>query len=110
MGLFERFRRGGRSKHVVGRIIDDPQIIGQNGARYMVFHLAETPDVEFRLIMLPTTMKRRKGDRVELTWVQDKNGVGVVEVLSGAPDRESVRRRNEEYLGSIRGGEPTERH
>lgn len=110
MGLFDMFRRGERSKHVVGRITDDPQMIGQNGARYMVFHLAETPDLEFRLAMLPTTMRRRKGDRVELTWAPDKNGVAIVEALSAAPDRDSARRRNQEYLDSIQASESTSQH
>lgn len=110
MGLFDMFRRRERSKHVVGRIVDDPQVIGQNGARYMVFHLAETPGVEFRLAMLPTTMKRRKGDRVELTCAPDKDGIAIVEALSAAPDRDSARRRNQEYLSSIKGSESTGQH
>ena len=110
MGLFDRFRRGERSKLSVGRIADDPQIIGQNGAKYMVFRLAEMPGMEFRLVMLPTTMKRRKGDRVELTWALDKDGIAIVEALTAAPDREAARRRNEEYLDSIQGKASTEHH
>ncbi len=102
MGLFDVFRRGGRhSHHVVGRISDDPKILGGNGSKYLVFHISEAPDTEFRLRMLPTTPKRRKGDRVELTWTQSEKGVAVVETLYAAPDHESVRRRNEAYLQGI---------
>jgi len=101
MGLFRMFRRGERSKQMVGRIADDPQIIGHNGAKYMVFRLNEMPEMELRLVMLPTTMKRHKGDRVEITWAPDKDGLAIVEAVSAAPDRDSVRRRNAEYLNSI---------
>jgi len=69
MGLFDVFRRGGRrSSHLLGRIAYEPQVVGNNGVKYMVFHVAEAPGTEFRLTMLPTTPTRRKGDRVELTW------------------------------------------
>ena len=102
MGLFGVFRRGGRrSSHLLARIADEPQIVGNNGVRCMVFHVAEAPGIEFRLAMLPTTPKRRKGDRVELTWSTDKDGIAIVETLYSAPDRESVRRRNEEYLNTV---------
>jgi hypothetical protein len=102
MGLFDAFRRGGRrSRHVIGRISDEPKIAGDNGERYLVFHLEETPDTEFRLRMLPTTPKRRKGDRVEITWTQGENGTATVEMLSAAPDQEFARRRNEAYLQEI---------
>jgi hypothetical protein len=102
MGLFDAIRRRGqRSHHLVGSISDDPTIIGDNGTRYLVFHVAEAPDTEFRLPMLPTTPKRRKGDRVELTWAQRQNGVAIVEALYASSSQESIRRRNEEYLKGI---------
>ena len=106
MGLFDAFRRGGRgSHHVVGRISDDPQVVGDNGTRYLVFHISEAPDTEFRLKMLPTTPKRRRGDRVDLTWTPDANGIALVEALYAAPDPDAIRRRNEANMqGAMREG------
>lgn len=103
MGLKDLFRRGPgrRTMHMVGRIADDPQIITQDGVKYMVFHLAEAAETEFRLKMLPTTPKRRKGERVEITWVSNGSGPAQVEALHAAPDAEALRRRNEEYLHNI---------
>ncbi len=106
MGLFDAFRRGGRrSHHVIGRISDEPKIAGDNGERYLVFHLEEMPDTEFRLRMLPTTPKRRKGDRVEISWAQEGSGTATVEMLTAAPDQEFARRRNEAYLQDIQARE-----
>lgn len=102
MGLFDALRhRGQRSHHLVGSISDEPQIIGENGTRYLVFHVAEAPDKEFRLSILPTTPKRRKGDRVELTWSENRDGIAIVEALYASSSQESIRRRNAEYLKGI---------
>ncbi|HLJ61225.1 MAG TPA: hypothetical protein VKZ50_15975 [bacterium] len=111
MGLFDALRgRGQRSRRLVGRISDEPQLIGQNGVRYLVFHVAEAPHIEFRLTMLPTTQKRRKGDRVELTWSREDGGVAILEGLYAAPDWESVKRRNETYLQDIQAREAKDGH
>jgi hypothetical protein len=70
----------------------------------MKFHLEEVPGKEFRLRMLPTTPKRRRGDRVELTYAEDGAGIAWVEAMTAAPDAEATRRRNQEYLASIEAG------
>jgi hypothetical protein len=102
MGLFDMLRaHGPRSVHLVGRIAEEPQIAPQNGGRYMVFRLEETGPKEFRLKMLPTTPKRRAGDRVDLTYQDGAEGIAWVEALTAAPDAAAVRRRNQEYLASI---------
>ena len=102
MGLFDmlRARSGHRPVQLVGRIADDPQITTHGGATYMVFHLEEASGTEFRLKMLPTTPKRRRGERVDLTY-RDEGGVAWVDALTAAPDAEATRRRNQEYLASI---------
>ncbi|HKX16822.1 MAG TPA: hypothetical protein VJT33_02275 [bacterium] len=107
MGWFDQFRgrAGSRSRQLVARIADDPQMITQNGTTYMVFHLEEAPGKEFRLRMLPTTPKRRHGDRVALTYSEDGGGIAKVEAMTAAPDAEATRRRNAEYLASIEANE-----
>lgn len=104
MGIFDRFHRATRrSVHFIGHIAEDPQIVGQNDRTHavMVFHVAEMPDTQFRLKMLPTTSKRRKGDRVELTWTPTDDGTAMVETMYSAPDPDAIRRRNDEYLRDI---------
>ena len=103
MGLFDRLR--GRSAHrpvhLVGRIADDPQFVSPNGTKHMVFHVAEVPETEFRITMLPTTPKRRKGERVELVYQVREDHIAWVEAMNAAPDAEATRVRNREYLASI---------
>ncbi len=103
MGWFDRLRTraGRRPVQVVARIADDPRITAENGSTYMVFHLEEVPGKEFRLRMLPTTPKRRRGDRVDVTYAEDGAGIASVEAMTAAPDAQAVRRRNQEYLSSI---------
>jgi hypothetical protein len=103
MGLFDilRARSGQRSVRLVGRIAGEPQTMVQTGGSYMVFHLEETGAKEFRLRILPTTPKRRVGDRVDLTYHEGADNIAWVEGLTAAPDAEALRRRNQEYLASI---------
>ncbi|HET7265501.1 MAG TPA: hypothetical protein VFL28_12590 [bacterium] len=103
MGWFDRLRVGAgrRPVQVVARIADDPKITAENGSTFMVFHLEEVPGKEFRLRMLPTTPKRRQGDRVDVTYTEVDAGIARVEGLTAAPDAQAVRRRNQEYLASI---------
>ncbi|HEV2358669.1 MAG TPA: hypothetical protein VGZ23_13840 [bacterium] len=103
MGLFERLRgrSAHRSVHVIGRITDDPQFVSQNGTNQMVFHVTEVPETEFRITMLPTTPKRRKGERVELVYQVREDHIAWVETMNAAPDAEATRVRNQEYLASI---------
>ena len=102
MGLLDmlRARSGHRPVQLVARIADDPQIATHGGATYMVFHLEEASGKEFRLKMLPTTPKRRRGERVDLTY-HDEDGIAWVDAMTAAPDAEATRRRNQEYLASI---------
>ncbi len=104
MGLLDalRGRSGHRSTRLVGRIADDPQIVEHGGVKYMVFHLTEVPGTEFHLKVLPTTPKRRRGDRVELSYQPGTDGSATVEALTAAPDAGAGRRRAEEYLESIK--------
>lgn len=103
MGWFDtlRGRAGRRSMQLVAHIADDPQMITQNGTTYMVFHLEEAPGKEFRLRMLPTTPKRRLGDRVEVTYSDEGGAIARVEAVTAAPDAQATRRRNAAYLASI---------
>lgn len=113
MGLLDALRgRGGhRSARLVGRIADDPQIVEHGGVKYMVFHLAEVPGTEFRLKVLPTTPKRRRGDRVELSYQPGADGSATVEELTAAPpDAGAGRRRAEEYLDSTKADGAHHRH
>jgi len=71
----------------VGRIADTPQIVLENGEKYMVFRLAEVTGTEFRLKMFPTTPERHKGEWVELTYSASKNGTVTVETLHASPKR-----------------------
>jgi hypothetical protein len=96
-----RARSGQRSVRLVGRIAAEPQTMALAGGNYMIFRLEETGAKEFRLRILPTTPKRRGGDRVELTYQEDTDGIAWVEALTAAPDAQAVRRRNQEYLASI---------
>lgn len=103
MGLFDmlRARSGNRPAHLIARIADEPQMTLHGGNTYMTFHLEETSGKEFRLKMLPTTPKRRRGERVDLTYHEDAAGIAWVDALTAAPDAEATRRRNQEYLASI---------
>ena len=103
MGLFDslRARAGRRAAQVVGRIADDPQIVAEGSVRYMSFHLEEVPGREFRIKMLPTTPKRRKGDRLDVSYQDGPGGIALIEMMSAAPDTDATRRRNQEYLASI---------
>ncbi len=103
MGLLDRLRGRSvrRSIHLVVRIADEPQIVPRDGVRYMIFHLVEVPGREFRIKMLPTTPKRRRGERIDLTYQQSDDEVAWVETMSSAPDADSNRMRNQEYLASI---------
>ena len=98
-------RSGRHSVRVVGRIAAEPQVVASTGGSCMVFRLQETGAKEFRLKILPTTPKRRAGDRVDLTYQDGADGVAWVEGLTGAPDPEAIRRRNQEYLASIQASE-----
>jgi hypothetical protein len=97
MGLMDLFRgrSGGRLFSLVGRIAEDPEIVLDGGIKYMHFHLVEAPGTTFRLKLLPTTPKRRKGDRVELTYRLTSDGLAEVETLSGA--KEGRRRRGHSF-------------
>lgn len=103
MGLFDmlRARSGRRPVQIVSRIVDDPQIASLDGGRYMIFHLEDPAGKEFRLKMLPTTLRRRAGERVNLTYHEDAAGIAWVDGLTAAPDPDATRRRNQEYLASI---------
>jgi hypothetical protein len=103
MSLFDmlRVRSGRRTFRLVGRIAAEPQIIAHAGGSYMVFRMEETGPKEFRLKILPTTPKRRAGERVDLTYQDGTDGIAWVEALTAAPDAEAVRRRNRDYLASI---------
>lgn len=103
MGLFEklRARSGHRPVQLVGRIADEPQFATYDGMKYLVFHLEEASGKEFRLKMLPTTPKRRRGERVDLTYHEDTAGIAWVDAMTAAPDADATRRRNQEYLASI---------
>ena len=95
-------RKGrGRPVHLIGHIADVPQFVTEGGATYMVFHLREEEGTELRLKVLPTTPKRRQGDCVEVTFVQEEAGRAVVESLTAVTDPLTTRRRNEEYLKQI---------
>jgi hypothetical protein len=76
---------------VVGCIADTPQIVLENGEKYMVFRLAEVAGTEFRLKMFPMTPERHKGEWVELTHSasknSSKNGTVTVETLHASPKR-----------------------
>jgi len=100
-----RKRGGGRTAQLVGHILDEPQVITVEDTKYMVFHLGEAAGTEFRLKMLPTTSKRHKGDRVEITWTPNGDGPALVESLYSAPDAARIRRRNEEYLANVQSQE-----
>lgn len=104
MGLMDLFRGrpSGRLSHLVGRIADDPQVVVEEGTRYMVFCLVEVPETTFKVKMLPTTPKRRKGDRVELTYRSSSGGIAEVETLYAAPDSGFARRRDGDDAGSAR--------
>ena len=67
----------------------------------MIFHIAEAAGIEFHFKMLPTTPRRRKGDRVELTWTRADDWTANVETMYSTPDPEVIRRRNAEYLHDI---------
>lgn len=103
MGLFDvlRARSRRRSVRLVGRIAAEPHVVAYAGASHLVFRLEETGAKEFRLKILPTTPKRRAGDRVDLTYQDDAAGIAWVEALTAAPDADAVRRRNQAYLASI---------
>jgi hypothetical protein len=92
---------GARTVRLVGRIAGEPQVVAHAGGSYMVFRLEESGAKEFRLKILPTTPKRRAGDRVDFTYHDEADGTGWVEMLTAAPDAQAVRRRNQEYLASI---------
>jgi len=102
MGLSGLFHRGAKHAvvHLVGRITETPTFLDHEGP-YMVFRLDETPDLEFHLKMLPTTLKRHRGDRVEITYARRDDGTAVVETLSAAFDPTAARRRNAEYLQTL---------
>ena len=89
MGVFDLLRRKSspRSTRMVGCIVDPPQIVLENGEKYLVFRLAEVAGTEFRLKMFPMTPQRRKGDWVELTYSASTNGTVTVETLHGVPKR-----------------------
>ncbi len=110
MGFMDLFRKGTgrRAMRLIGRIADEPQIVTVEGSKYMIFHIAEAAGTEFRLKMLPTTPRRRKGDRVEVTWTPNGSGPAVVETLYAAPDTAAARRRNQEYLASIEAQDGTD--
>jgi hypothetical protein len=112
MGFKDLFQKGAgrRTTHVVGHIADDPQVVTLDGTKYMVFHLEEAAGTEFHLKMLPTTPKRRKGDRVEITWASNGDGPALVEALYAAPDSEALRRRNQEYLHNIESQQAENKH
>jgi hypothetical protein len=104
MGVFDglRARAARRPVQLIGRIADDPQFVSEDGGlRYMSFHLEEVPGREFRIKMLPTTPKRRKGDRLDLSYRDGPDGIAWVDMMTGAPDAEASRRRNQEYLANV---------
>ena len=108
MGVLDilRARAARRPIHMIARIVDEPQFRSHSGAPYMIFHLEEVPGREFHLKMLPTTPKRRRGERVELSYQEAADGIAWVESLSAAPDAEATRRRNQEYLANIEASKP----
>ena len=113
MSVFNLFHRPGlQSVHLIGHIADDPEIGAPDALRntVMVFHIAEADGIEFRLKMLPTTPKRRKGDRVELTGTRTDDGTVNVETMyPAAPDPDAIRRRNAQYLHDIKEQDAKER-
>ncbi len=112
MRLFDFLHRADRrSVHLIGHIADDPQVVGPDARAHsvMVFHVAEAAGIEFRLTMLPTTPKRRKGDRVELTGTRQDEGTVIVDMLSSAPDLDAIRRRNAQYLHDVLAQDARER-
>ena len=100
MKLIDLFR-GKRPGRVAGRISDDPRVIDENGARYLVFHVTEVTDVEFRLRMSPMTPQRQQGDLVEVSYSL-ADGIAIVESLIALPDEEAARKRRMDYLARIR--------
>lgn len=113
MGVFDRFHHTGpQSVHLIGHIADDPQMGAPDAFRItvMIFHLVEAPGTKFRLKMLPTTPRRRKGDRVELTGARADDGTVVVETMYSAHDPDAIRRRNAQYLHDIHEQDAREHH
>jgi len=98
-------RRGSRSTPpwtvpVPGRA-DPEDCPADRSDHYMSFHLEEVLGREFRIKMLPTTPKRRKGDRLDVSYQDGSGGIALIEMMSAAPDADATRRRNQEYLASI---------
>lgn len=102
MGLLSWWRgRSAPQRRTIGHIADPPTFVAENGAEYMVFHLTEVPNTDFRLRMFPLTPKRQQGDLVELVCGPQRGSVVTVESLLAAPSEEARRRKNREYLDAI---------
>jgi len=101
MGLLARLRGRAQSVRLIGRIVDEPQIITQDGVQYMIFRLDTASEIAFHLKLLATTLKRHRGDHVEIVYTPRASGVVVVEALYAAPDAADIRRRNQQYLTDI---------
>lgn len=105
-----RRARGTPSIRLVGHIAADPQIVTADGAAYLAFRLVEAPDAEFRLKLFPTTPKRHRGDRVEVTYHSNGGLVIMVESLFAVPDAAVLRRRRREYLADLLSQQGSSRH
>lgn len=81
MGLFGILRGKDKqpSLHIAGHLAGRPQIVVQDGEKYIVFRLTEVEGTEFRLKMLPTTLVRWRGDHVEVIYTSAVNGTATVE-------------------------------
>jgi hypothetical protein len=89
---FLRTRLRRRRVHLVAHIADTPQIIALDAKRtYMVFCLEEFPGTVFHLRMRPKTLKRHRGDRVEISFRLTDDATAVVESVRSFSDLEVVR-------------------
>jgi hypothetical protein len=87
---------------MIGHIADDPQVMSENGTRYLAFHLAEVAGTEFHLRLFPTTPKRHRGDLVEVSYAPGAGNAATVDTLFAVPDAEALQKRNREYLANIK--------
>ena len=77
---------------MVAHIAGSPQIITLGGGRrYMVFGLEEVPGTVFHLKMRAKTLKRHRGDRVEISFRLTNDVTAFVESVRSLSDLEVVR-------------------
>ena len=84
-----------RRMHFVAHIAGTPQIISLGPQRrYMVFQLEEIPGTVFHLRMRPKTLRRSRGDRVEINARLTGDATAFVDSVRSYSDLEVVRRAN----------------